>query len=149
MKCVWCFMLGHLRLHNIWISEKLKFDYLKNEKSFSSEIKIFFLCFSVSLFYVLVSCFYNLNFGFVIQISQLHSLRNKLVKFYRIHYLFSIIKFPFNFYLFMFKDFTHSNSLKLLILFINFLVAFLAKLYNCRFSLLAALITYILLQLIF
>ena len=27
--------------HGIWISEKLKFDYLKNEKSFPSEIKTF------------------------------------------------------------------------------------------------------------
>ena len=29
--------------HNIWISEKLKFDYLKNEKSFWSEIRNIFL----------------------------------------------------------------------------------------------------------
>ena len=32
--------------HDIWISEKLKFDYLKNEKSFQSEIKNIFLRFT-------------------------------------------------------------------------------------------------------
>ena len=31
---VWC--LGIWWWHNIWISEKVKFDYLKNEKSFWS-----------------------------------------------------------------------------------------------------------------
>ena len=35
--------LGIWWRHNIWMSEKLKFDYLKCEKSFLSEIKIFFL----------------------------------------------------------------------------------------------------------
>ena len=31
--------------HDIWILEKLKFDYLKNEKSFRSEIRNIFPCF--------------------------------------------------------------------------------------------------------
>ena len=35
--------LGIWWRHDIWISENLKFDYLKNEKSFRSEIKTFFL----------------------------------------------------------------------------------------------------------
>ena len=36
--------------HNIWIHEKLKFDYLKNEKSFRSEIKNIFPCFTNAFF---------------------------------------------------------------------------------------------------
>ena len=35
--------LGIWWRHDIWISENLKFDYLKNEKSFRSEIKTFLL----------------------------------------------------------------------------------------------------------
>ena len=35
--------LGIWWRHDIWILEKLKFDYLKNEKSFRREIKKFFL----------------------------------------------------------------------------------------------------------
>ena len=42
--------LGIWWLHNIWISENLKFDYLKNEKSFRSEIKIFCLALQVYSF---------------------------------------------------------------------------------------------------
>ena len=41
LKCVSCF--GIWWRHDIWISEKFKFAYLKNEKSFQSEIKTFFL----------------------------------------------------------------------------------------------------------
>ena len=47
-----CFVihcLGNWWRHVIWISEKLKFDYLKNEKSFRSEIKNIFLCFKNAL----------------------------------------------------------------------------------------------------
>ena len=43
-------MLGIWWRHGIWISENLKFDYLKNEKSFRSEIKNIFPCFISSLF---------------------------------------------------------------------------------------------------
>ena len=43
-------MLGIWWRHDIWISENLKFDYLKNEKSFRSEIKNIFLCFTNALF---------------------------------------------------------------------------------------------------
>ena len=35
--------LGIWWCHDIWISEKLKSAYLKNEKSFQSELKLFFL----------------------------------------------------------------------------------------------------------
>ena len=35
---------------NIWRSEKLKSDYIKNEKSFQSEIKNIFSCFKSGLF---------------------------------------------------------------------------------------------------
>ena len=48
VKCVswqgiwWC--------HKIWIFVKLKFDYLKNEKSFQSEIKNLFPRFTSALF---------------------------------------------------------------------------------------------------
>ena len=42
-------MLEHLRRHDIWILEKLKFDYLKKEKSFQSEIKNTFPCFASAL----------------------------------------------------------------------------------------------------
>ena len=93
-----------------------------------------YLDYSRFLFYVLVSCFHNPNFGFVVRISQLLSLKNKLAKFYNIHYLACIIKFSFNFYLFMFKDFLHSNSSKLLIWFISFSVTFLTKPYKHRLS---------------
>ena len=41
--------LGIWWCHNIWITVKLKFDYLKNEKSFESEINIF-PCFTSALF---------------------------------------------------------------------------------------------------
>ena len=34
-------MLRHLRSYDIWISENLKIHYLKNKKSFQSEIKFF------------------------------------------------------------------------------------------------------------
>ena len=43
-------MLRHMRRHDIWISEKLKFDYLKNEKSYPSEIKNVFPCLLSALF---------------------------------------------------------------------------------------------------
>ena len=43
IKCVSCFMLRYLRRNDIWISEKLNFDYLKNKKSFLIEIKNIFL----------------------------------------------------------------------------------------------------------
>ena len=36
--------------HGIWISENLKFDYLKNENSFRSEIKNIFPCFTNAVF---------------------------------------------------------------------------------------------------
>ena len=36
--------------HDIWMSENLKFDYFKNEKSFRSEIKNIFHCFTSALF---------------------------------------------------------------------------------------------------
>ena len=36
--------------HDIWLSENLEFDYLKNEKSFRSEIKHIFPCFTIALF---------------------------------------------------------------------------------------------------
>ena len=45
--CVSCFLLRHMKRHDIWISEKsinsrlTKFGYLKNEKSFWSDIKTF------------------------------------------------------------------------------------------------------------
>ena len=48
MPCVLC--LGIWIHHDIWKSEKLKFDYLKNEKSFQSEIKMFFLVSKVPSF---------------------------------------------------------------------------------------------------
>ena len=41
--------LGIWWRHDIWISEKLKFDYLKNEKSFRSEVKNIFPCFTNAL----------------------------------------------------------------------------------------------------
>ena len=44
-------MFGHLMAcHGIWISEKLEFDYLKNEKSFQTEMKNSFSCFISALF---------------------------------------------------------------------------------------------------
>ena len=43
MFCVSC--LGIWRRHEIWIPEKLKLDYLKNEKCFQSEIKKHFSLF--------------------------------------------------------------------------------------------------------
>ena len=86
------------------------------------------------LLYVLLSCFHSPNFGFAVLIPQLLSLKNKLVKFDNIHYFVHFIKFSFNFYLFMFKDFSHSNSSKLLIRFITFSVAFSIKPCNCRLS---------------
>ena len=36
--------------HDIWILEKIKFDYLKNEKSFRNEMKNIFPCFTNPLF---------------------------------------------------------------------------------------------------
>ena len=36
--------LGIWRRHDIWISENLKFDYLKNEKNFGREINNIFPC---------------------------------------------------------------------------------------------------------
>ena len=42
--------LGIWWRRSIWISENLKFDYLKNEKSFWSEIKNIFPCFTSVLF---------------------------------------------------------------------------------------------------
>ena len=36
--------------HDIWISKKLKYDYLKNKKSFRSSINLFFLVLKVLLF---------------------------------------------------------------------------------------------------
>ena len=48
MFCISC--LGTWWRHDIWISKKLKFDYLKNEKSFWSKIKIIFPCFTTALF---------------------------------------------------------------------------------------------------
>ena len=62
---------------------------------------------SIFLLYVLVFCFFISNFGFVVQIPQVH-----------------IIKLSFNFYWSMFKDFSYSNSSKLLIKFISFLLLF-------------------------
>ena len=41
--------LGIWWCHDIWISEKLKFDYLKKEKRFQSEIKNIFPCFTSAL----------------------------------------------------------------------------------------------------
>ena len=38
------------RKNDIWISGNLKFDYLKNKKSFQSEIKNIFPCFTSPLF---------------------------------------------------------------------------------------------------
>ena len=52
---------------------------------------------SILILYVLVSCFHNPNFCFVVQIPLVH-----------------IIKFSFNFYWFMFKDLSYSSSSKLL-----------------------------------
>ena len=43
-----------------------------------------------------------------------------------------MVKFSFTFALFMSEDFSHSNSSKLVILFMNFSVAFLTKPYNSR-----------------
>ena len=87
-------------------------------------------------FYVIDSLLsHSLNFGFVVQIPQLLSLKNKLFKFYNIHYLVHIIKFFFNFSLFMFKNFSQSNSSKLLILFTSFSAAFLTKPCKCKLSL--------------
>ena len=43
-------MVRHLTSHDIWISEKLKTDYLKNEKSFQSETKNIIPCFTSALF---------------------------------------------------------------------------------------------------
>ena len=43
------FMLRHLRCHDILISQKLKFDHLKNEKSFRSELKNILPCFTSAL----------------------------------------------------------------------------------------------------
>ena len=48
VKCVSC--LGIWWRHDIWISEKLKSDYLKNEKSFWSEIKNIFSYLRSALF---------------------------------------------------------------------------------------------------
>ena len=58
----------------------------------------------------------------------------KLVKFSNIHCKVYIIKFLFNFYCFIFKDFSHSYSSKLLSSFSGFSVAFLTKSHNCRHS---------------
>ena len=41
--------LGIWWRHDIWISEKWKTDYLKNEKSFRNEIKYIFPCFTSAL----------------------------------------------------------------------------------------------------
>ena len=42
--------LGIWWQHDIWISEKLKFDCFQNEKSFWSEIENIFPCFTNALF---------------------------------------------------------------------------------------------------
>ena len=42
-------MLGHLKRHDIWVSEKLKFNYMQNEKTFWSEIENIFPCFASAL----------------------------------------------------------------------------------------------------
>ena len=42
--------LGIWWRHDIWISKMLKVDYLKNEKSFRSEIKSIFPCFASAFF---------------------------------------------------------------------------------------------------
>ena len=42
--------LGVWWRHDIWISENLKFDYLKNKRSFRSKIKNIFPCFTSPLF---------------------------------------------------------------------------------------------------
>ena len=50
LNCVLCFMLRHLMTsRDIWIAEILKFDYLKNEKKFQSEIKNIFSYFTCAL----------------------------------------------------------------------------------------------------
>ena len=51
IQCV--FRVSCLRIwwhHDIWISKMLKIDYLKNKKSFRSEIKSIFSCFASALF---------------------------------------------------------------------------------------------------
>ena len=61
MFCVSC--LGIWWRHDIWISEKLKFDYLKNEKSFQSEIKnIFFVSQVLSFRYTKQKTTFNNTF---------------------------------------------------------------------------------------
>ena len=40
-----CYLMGIWLRYDTWVSGKLKFDYLKNNKSFWSEMKNFFLCF--------------------------------------------------------------------------------------------------------
>ena len=83
--------------------------------------------------HALVSSFHNPNFSFVVQIPQLLSLKNKVIKFCNIHYLNHSIKVSFNFYLFMFKIshilITQSYS----IWFISFSVAFQTK--SCKYRL--------------
>ena len=44
------FYLGIWERHDIWISEKLKFDYLKNKKTFWSEMKDILLVSQVLFF---------------------------------------------------------------------------------------------------
>ena len=52
VKCILCFMLGHL-MASCLPSEKLKFDYLKNEKRFRNEMRQTKLCHppSITIYY--------------------------------------------------------------------------------------------------
>ena len=78
--------------------------------------------------------FHNPNVGFVFQIFNFFHWK---INLYVLQHtlLGHLIKLSFNFYLFMFKGYPHSNSLKLIIRFLRFSVAFLTKACDCRLSL--------------
>ena len=75
---------------------------------------------SIFIFYILVSCFHNSSFHFFVWIPQLLSLKNQSFLL-----IFSDL---------CLKDFSHSNSSKVLIWLKGFYVAFLVKPCNCEFS---------------
>ena len=84
---------------------------------------------------VLISCFHYQIFLFCCPSSSTSFCTILKLLSFTICIARSILfKFPFNFYCFIFKDFSHSYSSKLLSSFSGFSVAFLTKSHNCRHS---------------
>ena len=84
---------------------------------------------------VLISCFHYPHFCFVVKIHQLLCLQLNVSSFTISITCSILLSFVLTFYWFVFKDFSHSYSSKLLIWFSSFPGPFLTKAYNCRYFL--------------